>query len=84
MQELLQHGGLEGNGYTPHTLRHTFATLLLNAGMDLYVLKDLMGHKKVDQTLMYARLSNRRIHESYARAMQQVDDELDWLKEGVG
>jgi site-specific recombinase XerD len=84
MHALLRSGGLDGKGYTPHTLRHTFATLLLNAGMDLYVLKDLMGHKKVDQTLMYARLSNRRIHEQYHRAMQQVDNELEWLKEGVG
>lgn len=84
MQELLDQCGLQGKGYTPHTLRHTFATLLLNGGMDLYVLKNLMGHKKVDQTLMYARLSNQRIRASYHRAVQNVEEKLALLKEGVG
>jgi site-specific recombinase XerD len=84
MQKILEQCALQDKGYTPHTLRHTFATLLLNAGMDLYVLKSLMGHKKVDQTLMYARLSNRRIHESYYQAMQSINTELELLKEGVG
>jgi site-specific recombinase XerD len=84
MQTILHECGLQGKGYGPHTLRHTFATLLLNGGMDLYVLKNLMGHKHVDQTLMYARLSNRRIHESYYQAMHCIDAELELLKEGVG
>ena len=84
MQGLLEQCGLQGKGYTPHTLRHTFATLLLNGGMDLYVLKSLMGHKKVDQTLMYARLSNQRIRDSYDRAVRNVEKDLELLKEGVG
>lgn len=50
MLTILAQCGLEGKGYTPHTLRHTFATTMLNAGMDLTVLRDLMGHKNSNMT----------------------------------
>lgn len=84
MQVILGQCGLQGKGYTPHTLRHTFATLLLNGGMDLSVLKTLMGHKQLDQTLVYARLSDRRIRESYQQALRKVEEDLALCKEGVG
>lgn len=41
---------------TPHQLRHTCATLLLNAGMSIFALQSLLGHRHVETTLNYARL----------------------------
>jgi integrase/recombinase XerD len=83
MAKILAQCGLEGKGYTPHTLRHTFATTMLNAGMDLTVLRDLMGHKNSNMTLMYAQLSNQTIRSSYDRAVRQVEGEMALLKEGA-
>jgi site-specific recombinase XerD len=45
--------------YSPHSLRHTFATQLLNAGASLEVVKELMGHRSLDVTLRYTQLYDR-------------------------
>jgi site-specific recombinase XerD len=84
MAKILARCGLQGKGYTPHTLRHTFATNMLNAGMDLTVLRDLMGHKDSNQTLMYAQLSNQTIRSSYDRAVRQIEEEMALFKEVAG
>jgi integrase/recombinase XerD len=84
MAKILAQCGLQGKGYTPHTLRHSFATSMLNAGMDFPVLRDLMGHKSADQTLMYAQLSDQTIRGSYDRAVRQVEDEMALLQEVAG
>jgi site-specific recombinase XerD len=46
---------------TPHQLRHTCATLLLNAGMSIFALQSLLGHRHVDTTLNYARLYDETV-----------------------
>ena len=84
MAKILAQCGLAGKGYTPHTLRHTFATNMLHAGMDLTVLRDLMGHKNSNMTLMYAQLSNQTIRSSYDRAVRHVEGERALLKEVTG
>lgn len=81
MQAILKNCGLEGKGYSPHTLRHTYATSLLNAGIPLEVLKDLMGHKRLDQTLQYAKLSNSTIRASYYQAMDVLEKEDQFYSE---
>ena len=43
MKKLLQENELDGKGYSPHTLKHTFATTLLNGGLSIHILKELMG-----------------------------------------
>jgi hypothetical protein len=58
---------------TPHRLRHTAATLLLNAGAPILTVQTTMGHKHIDTTLGYARLYDGTVAADYYRAMDQVE-----------
>jgi integrase/recombinase XerD len=65
--------GLTHKGYTPHTLRHTFATELLNAGMRLECLQVLLGHHNIEETRRYARLTDKTREEEYFKAMAIIE-----------
>jgi len=56
----------------PHRLRHTYGTQLAAAGMDLLVLRDLMGHASPDTTAGYVHLSIDTLAAEYARAREQL------------
>ncbi|MDD5245409.1 MAG: tyrosine-type recombinase/integrase, partial [Syntrophorhabdaceae bacterium] len=60
-------------GYTVHALRHTYASELLNAGMRLEVLQQLLGHQDIEMTRRYARLTDRTREEEYFRAMAIIE-----------
>ncbi|MGO9016711.1 MAG: tyrosine-type recombinase/integrase [Syntrophobacteraceae bacterium] len=55
-----------------HELRHTMATQLLNAGADLTVIQDLLGHSRVATTQRYCRVSNLKVQNDYYKAMDLV------------
>ena len=55
-------------GVHPHRLRHTLATQAINRGMRLEAIAALLGHRKMEMTLIYARIANRVVADEYARS----------------
>jgi site-specific recombinase XerD len=68
-----RHAGVHA---TPHQLRHSCATLLLNAGTPVVTVQAILGHKNVDTTLGYARLYDGTVAADYYRAMTTVERQL--------
>jgi integrase/recombinase XerD len=69
----LNQAGLMDKGYTLHCLRHTFASELLNAGMRLECLQQLLGHTSIEVTRIYARLTDITRKEEYFKAMLMIE-----------
>jgi site-specific recombinase XerD len=61
------------DGVHPHRLRHTLATQAINRGMRLEAIAALLGHKKMEMTLIYARIANRVVADEYAAVSAKID-----------
>lgn len=61
---------------TPHMLRHTFATQLVNAGCPITTIQAFMGHKRLSTTLIYTQIHNETVAEDYFTAMEMVEQRL--------
>ena len=72
LQKYLQKADLHHSGYTLHCLRHTYATDLLNAKIPLECLRVLLGHRNLEITRRYARLSDKTREEEYFAAMGRI------------
>jgi hypothetical protein len=57
----------------PHQLRHTLATQSINRGMSLEAIAALLGHRSMDMTLVYARISDQTVAEEYFKVTQAVE-----------
>jgi site-specific recombinase XerD len=59
--------------YSLHCLRHTFASEMLNGGMSVQSLQELLGHSDIEMTRHYARLTDNTRREEYYKAMQIIE-----------
>jgi len=73
MKKAIQQARLEQKGYSLHSLRHTFATNMLNAGLRLEVLQKLLGHLSIEITLRYAKIADGTKEEAYFKAMAVIE-----------
>lgn len=64
---------------TPHQLRHTYATALVNAGVSLQSLMALLGHVSAEMSLRYGRLFDATVREEYERALSAAKQHLGSL-----
>lgn len=64
IKALLEEKGLNPN-VSPHTLRHSFATHLLNAGADLRSIQEMLGHSDISTTKIYTEISMEKVEEDY-------------------
>ena len=60
-------------GITPHRLRHTLATFLINHGMPITSLQKFLGHQDINKTMIYARVHNKTVKEQFSSAMSQIE-----------
>jgi integrase/recombinase XerC len=67
LDKYLKQAGLDPRT-TPHTMRHTFATHLLDAGADIRGVQELLGHKNLATTQIYTHVSTQRLQDSYQKA----------------
>jgi integrase len=75
-RRLRTYGRRCGVKVTAHQLRHSAATLLLNAGAPILVVQAILGHKHVDTTLNYTRLYDGTVAADYYRAMAEVEGRM--------
>ncbi len=64
LNNLLKEKGIEKN-VTPHTLRHSFATHMLDNGADLRTIQELLGHSDIVTTRIYTHISKKQIQDNY-------------------
>lgn len=69
----VEKAGLSHKGYSLHCLRHTCASELLNAGMPLECVQQILGHSSIEMTRRYARLTDKRRKEQYFKAMAIIE-----------
>ena len=68
---------------TPHRLRHTLATFLINQGMSITSLQKFLGHQDINKTLIYARVHDETVRTQFASAMAQIEGLVvtDWPRQ---
>jgi len=71
-RQLRHYGQAVGVHVSPHRLRHTLATRLVNVGMDIVSIQRLLGHEKLDTTRLYARVYDATVERQFHQAMARL------------
>lgn len=80
-----QRAGLQHKTKKVHALRHTFATHLLDSGVDLHTIKELLGHSKIETTMVYLHLQTRKRNMlvSPLDVIETPENQLEMLPKGT-
>jgi len=69
---LARYGAAVGMRVWPHRLRHTLATRLVNIGMDIVSIQHLLGHEKLETTMIYAHVYDATVEQDFRQAMARL------------
>ena len=67
VEKIIENGAVTSK-VSPHTFRHTFATMLLNNGCNIKSVQDLLGHANINTTSIYTHLTNEEVRKAYLKA----------------
>jgi len=70
---LRRYGEAVGVAVSPHRLRHTLATRLVNVGMDIVSIQRLLGHEKLNTTMIYAHVHDTTVERDFRQAMARLE-----------
>ena len=73
----MRHAGLKPPRLGPHVLRHTFATMYIIGGGDVYSLQQILGHSKVETTMLYVSMSADVAYYQHQRFSPMADEASD-------
>ena len=73
LNNILKEKGIKKN-VTPHSLRHSFATHMLDNGADLKVIQELLGHSDIVTTRIYTHVAKKQIHDNYDKYEMRGED----------
>ena len=76
---LRRHGAAVGVEVSPHRLRHTLATRLVNGGMEITSLQRLLGHEKLDTTMIYAHVHDSTMEQDFRQAIAGLENNREQL-----